>query len=252
MLQTFLALMYHAFPFFVVVDLAIALAASIPIVKLHHAKSNADSKKKPPFWGIVTCAIVLFAATVVLISGCVNQILCTQTPDIVGKTISNADLILERHELNLEQLPSLLENDAIITKQFPEEGMIVRKGSPVTIEYEVKENSRPEPKPTPESDWTEFSVSASINIIQIPLTNKNADINAYTNIEASHVTVSAVSETNPFGPYDMRTNDYKNWTFPANFYIDGTYTVTVIAYLEDGTAAEDSFSTTYPFPNPSF
>lgn len=312
MTQPFLKFMYHAFDYFAVIDLAVAIAAAIPVVKWARVKfktkgSGEPSEKTTSLICIIAYIFVFSVAFIVFVSGVIHQIHYTEVPNIIEKTIGNADLILERHDLRIEVSASQNEvwgNDDLIIRQLPEEGMIVRKGSVVTVELEVKpgesslEQEPPadgsdlatEPdssgesqdhtdpdisstsEPTSESDpFTEslqpqetgpisgpgnnsvdFSVSASISIIAIPLTDKNADITAFTTIEAKQVTVTAKSGIESFGPFDMKTSDYKNWTFPASFYIEGTYNVTVTAYLEDGATATDSLTVTYPFSNDPF
>ena len=93
----------------------------------------------------------------------------------------------------------------------------------------------------------EFSVSASYQLVSSVVTDENVSIRAYTNSEADHVTVEAKSDEFLATTYSMRSADKKNWIFPANFYIKGTYTVTIRAYDRDGNMASDAFTVTYPF-----
>ena len=93
----------------------------------------------------------------------------------------------------------------------------------------------------------DFSVSATFWVVPIPLTDENLRINAHTSGEADRVEVSAASGGDSFGPYNMKTKDRVSWTFPANFYQEGIYEVTVRAYGCDGETASDSFTIRYPF-----
>lgn len=311
MAQTFLKVMYHAFPVFSAASVVIAIISAVPLFKLitkwRNNRSYGNSQTKgtnntvPFVLLICMVAFVFISAVIISISGLINGVFFTEVPNIVGKPINNADLILERHDLKIE-LPVFLDNadelESIVTMQLPEEGTIVRKGSIITIEYDIvpkpaldpdpEPDPDPDPESTPESNFTsepnqttkpdptpelpttpeqlpepglgdmseqssdEPSVKASCIPVLIPVTDKNADIEAYTSRAAVQVTIIAVSGETSFGPYDMKTNDNINWTFPADFYIEGDYTVTVTAYFEDGTTKTDSVSVTYPFPNSLF
>ena len=96
---------------------------------------------------------------------------------------------------------------------------------------------------------SEFSVSASYQAIRNPLTTENVTICAYTSGEADYVTVVAVPLSNsvPTETFYMRSYDKQNWKFPAEFYIKGTYKVTVCAYDRNGNMCSDMFTVTYPF-----
>lgn len=303
-LQWFLKIMYHAFPGFSIVSGVIALIASAPLIKQCLAKLDRQHKGRthngalsPKIVGI--SLFVFIAAVIMTISGWVNQYFCTEVPNVIGTSVSSADIILERHDLRLELSRSQNKAEAldrIITTQSPEAGLIVFKNSPVIVAHdkgsEPKDESGSSPSPTPTQEPTldpsqdptpdptqppqtqmptptpkptpmptpaptpaptptpaqpDFSVSASYRIVPIPLTDKNCEINAYTSVRAERVTVSAVSAASASETYEMKTDDGTNWTFAANFYAPGTYTVTVTAYAADGTQVQDSFSITYPF-----
>lgn len=292
MIQTFLKAMYHAYPVFLVISGIIAFASGAPLFKWLHSKSNSRKSGHIPNnfipLGIIWVSSVVFVVAIIMFtSGCINQILCTEVPNVVGKSINNADLILERHDLRLELSSSqgkLSEPDYTIATQSPEAGIIVRKNSTVMVECNIGSESGPGPEASPTPDPTQtpatdptgeptptptpiptptptptpvpaqvdFTVSASYRIIPVPLTDKNCEISAYTSVEATRVTVVAVSTASASETYSMVTADGKSWTFNANFYIAGTYTVTVTAYGVDGATAQDSFSITYPFYNSLF
>lgn len=69
-------------------------------------------------------------------------------------------------------------------------------------------------------------------------------VTAITNFPAEHVTISALSDGNAGKTYNMHGSEY-NWYFDANFYIKGTYTVTITAYSSDGQSVSDVFEYTY-------
>jgi len=92
----------------------------------------------------------------------------------------------------------------------------------------------------------DFSVVASydMNTAQSSISGIDVLIKAKTSFPADHVTISGISDENLLEPTDMHGGAYE-WYFIANFYIKGTYTVTVTAYNSDGESVSDSFEYTY-------
>lgn len=97
---------------------------------------------------------------------------------------------------------------------------------------------------TPESD--DFTVVASHYIAPMQISEDGIDemVTAITNFPAERVTISAVSDGNAGETYNMHGSEY-NWYFDANFYIKGTYTVTITAYSFDGQSVSDVFEYKY-------
>lgn len=149
---------------------------------------------------------------------------------------------------------AIIQSQTPITSQ-PAHPAPTQRETPVptfTPKPDVKITPTPVPTPTPILILTpipvDLSISVSYTIIPIPITDNNLTISAYTNRQVDYVTVTAISESNSFGPFNMKTtDDHTNWYFPAAFYENGSYVVTVTAYSSDGASASDSFSVTYPF-----
>lgn len=100
----------------------------------------------------------------------------------------------------------------------------------------------PDSNSTQASDANKFSVTASydMNTIQSSLTGIDVMINATTSLPAEHVTITAVSDTKEYEPFDMHGGTC-DWYFRANFYEEDNYTITVTAYGSDGAIASDEF-----------
>ena len=114
-----------------------------------------------------------------------------------------------------------------------------------TVEPTTKPTAIPTAEPTyqPESDFS-VSVDYYVNPIQISTSGIDIFIMATTSLPATSVTISALSDVSEYGAYNMYTGiDY--WWFNANFYVKGTYTITVTAYSADGQTASDTFTYTY-------
>lgn len=98
----------------------------------------------------------------------------------------------------------------------------------------------------PES--TDFSVVISYTVIPkyLQITDENVRITATTSHKAT--TVKLTVEPAAYDKeYNMHSDNQTDWTFKACFDTAGTYTVTAVAYFEEGIAKTDSFSITYPF-----
>lgn len=106
------------------------------------------------------------------------------------------------------------------------------------------ENSQSDNLPVADTD--EFSVSASYdpNTTQTSLTGIDIMVKAETSFPADHVTISAISEDIEVEPMDMHGGS-SEWYFKANFYIKGTYTVTITAYNFEGESVSDEFTFVY-------
>ena len=98
--------------------------------------------------------------------------------------------------------------------------------------------------PIYESDGFSVVASYDMNTVQNSLSGIDVLVKAETSFPADHVTISAISDNVEVKPMDMHggTNE---WYFKANFYIKGTYTVTVIAYNCDGKSVSDEFIYVY-------
>ena len=96
------------------------------------------------------------------------------------------------------------------------------------------------------SEQEEFSVSASYepNTNQTSLSGIDIMVKAETSFPADHVTISAKSDETETKPIDMHGGT-SEWYFKANFYIKGTYTVTVTAYNSEGESVSDEFTYVY-------
>ena len=107
-----------------------------------------------------------------------------------------------------------------------------------------KENFQSDDSPVADPD--EFSVIASYdpNTTQTSLNGIDIMVNAETSFPANHVTISAVSDDIEVKPLNMHGGT-SEWYFKANFYIKGTYTVTVTAYNSDGESVSDEFTYVY-------
>lgn len=84
------------------------------------------------------------------------------------------------------------------------------------------------------------------NTPQTSSSGVNILVNAKTSFPAECVTVLAESCNNDNNSecYNMHGGRYE-WTFVANFYIKGTYTVVVTAYDSEGNEVSDSFEYVY-------
>ena len=117
-----------------------------------------------------------------------------------------------------------------------------------TINYggadsENMENSQSDDLLAADSD--EFSVTASYdpNTPQTSPSGVNILVKAETSFAAERVTISATSDEFEVEK-DMHGGRYE-WHFTANFYIKGTYAVTITAYDSEGNEVSDSFEYVY-------
>ncbi|MBD5541712.1 MAG: hypothetical protein HDR00_11090 [Lachnospiraceae bacterium] len=98
-------------------------------------------------------------------------------------------------------------------------------------------------KKTSEEDFL-VTATYDMNVPQTSINGVNVLVEAETSFPADRVTISGISGNNKFEPKDMHGGLYK-WQFVANFYIKGTYTITVTAYISDGESVSDEFTYIY-------
>ena len=135
----------------------------------------------------------------------------------------------------------ILENNEINTdNQSP-----VVIGNNNTFNYENTDSDN-ESNESSESKEDKFSVKADYEtrVVQISPSGIDVLVKAKTLFSADHVTISAKSDEFEAEPINMHGNTY-NWYFLANFYIKGSYTVTVTAYSSDGKSTSDTFTYVY-------
>lgn len=96
------------------------------------------------------------------------------------------------------------------------------------------------------SDSDSFSVIASQCMSPIQNSEEGIDVlvTAITSFPADNVTISSLSDADEEVSFNMY-GDTNNWWFNANFYIKGTYTVTITAYTSDGRSVSDTFTYVY-------
>ncbi len=96
------------------------------------------------------------------------------------------------------------------------------------------------------SEQDNFSVVASydMNTVQSSLIGIDILVKATTSFEADHVIISAISDETETEQIDMHGGKYE-WYLKANFYIKGSYTVTITAYNSEGESVSDSFKFVY-------
>ena len=95
-----------------------------------------------------------------------------------------------------------------------------------------------------ESDTFSVIASHQKNPIQISADGIDVLITATTSFPAERAIISSISNENVEKTFNM--DGYaNNWWFNANFYIKGTYTITITAYSSDGQTASDTFTYTY-------
>lgn len=97
-------------------------------------------------------------------------------------------------------------------------------------------------------EFTDFSVDIFYTVIPeyLQVTDENVRITATTSHQAT--TVKLTVEPAIYNKeYNMYSSNQTDWTFKACFDTAGTYTVTAVAYFEDGITKSDFFSITYPF-----
>lgn len=96
------------------------------------------------------------------------------------------------------------------------------------------------------SDSDSLSVIASQRMSPIQSSEEGIDVlvTAITSFPADHVTISSLSDADEEASFDMH-GDTNNWWFNANFYIKGTYIVTITAYSSDGRSVSDTFTYVY-------
>lgn len=96
------------------------------------------------------------------------------------------------------------------------------------------------------SNVDDITVTASYNpnTPQTSQSGVNILVSAITSFPADYVTISAISDKIAVEPIDMHGGKYE-WHFTANFYIKGTYIVTITAYNSEGKNVSDSFEYVY-------
>lgn len=96
------------------------------------------------------------------------------------------------------------------------------------------------------ADPDEFFVTASYdpNTQQTSLSGIDIMVKVKTSFPADRVTISAISDEVETPSMDMHGGEYE-WYFKANFYIKGTYAVTVTAYNSEGESVSDEFIYVY-------
>ncbi len=105
-------------------------------------------------------------------------------------------------------------------------------------------NSQIDNLSTTESDNFLVTASYDMNTPQTSTNGVNVLIEAETSFPAERVLITGISDNAKLDPTDMHGGLYK-WQFVANFYIKGTYTITVTAYNSDGESVSDSFEYIY-------
>ena len=101
----------------------------------------------------------------------------------------------------------------------------------------------PMPTPTPTAK-EELKVSASYTNVPA-FTDVDMIIYATTSVQAAKVTLACSSGDKYYGTWNMKTSDYMNWTFNADFYEAGTFTITITAYDSDGDTALTTLTIVY-------
>ncbi len=99
-------------------------------------------------------------------------------------------------------------------------------------------------KKTSEQDNLSIVASYDMNTTQSSISGIDVLIKAKTSFPADYVTISSISDAGEVKAYNMHGGTYE-WYFKANFYIKGTYTITVTAYNSDGESVSDSFEYIY-------
>ena len=90
------------------------------------------------------------------------------------------------------------------------------------------------------------SVSYETNPIQVSQEGIDVLITVQTTLPATTVMISSSTESGSYGPFSMHKGiDNQTWWFNANFYVKGTYTVSIMAYATDGQTASDGFTYVY-------
>lgn len=106
----------------------------------------------------------------------------------------------------------------------------------------------PTPAPTPTEAAESFAVSVTHFINPVQLSSEGIDVlvTAQTSLPANRVTISASSGDKEFGPFNMYGEiNNQTWSFNANFYEPGNYTVVITAYSETGQVDSASFKYSY-------
>lgn len=99
-------------------------------------------------------------------------------------------------------------------------------------------------KNSADSDDILVTASYNPNTSQTSQNGVNILVSAKTSFPADCVTISAISDENVVYPMDMHGGKYE-WYFVANFYIKGTYIITITAYDSEGKSVSDSFEYVY-------
>lgn len=92
-----------------------------------------------------------------------------------------------------------------------------------------------------------YTVSLSFEPIQFSLTDNNCDFRAYTSFKAEKVTLYCEVNGIPYGEFNMKTDDMKNWTFDACFYEENTFVITAVAESPIGEVISAPITVKYPF-----
>lgn len=90
----------------------------------------------------------------------------------------------------------------------------------------------------------ELKVSASYTNVPA-FTDVDTIIYATTSIRAAKVTLVCSAGDKYYGTWDMKTSDYINWTFNADFYEVGTFIITITAYDSGGYTSSTTLTIVY-------
>lgn len=152
---------------------------------------------------------------------------------------------------------SLLNNkeDSNSTIKFEDNEIETGDQSPIIVgnnntinygntEQDTMQNSKSNNLSSSESEELSVMASYQINPIQISEEGIDVLVTVKTSFPAERVTISSLSNENEETFFDMHGDTY-NWYFNANFYIKGTYIITVTAYNLDGESVSDKFTYEY-------
>lgn len=148
-----------------------------------------------------------------------------------ANTNSNATTNFSNNEVKVGDQSSIIVGD----------NNTINYGSTVSDDIQ---NSKRNDSSVSDSDSLSVIASQYMNPIQNSEEGIDILITAITSFPADHVTISSLSDADEEASFNMY-GDTNNWWFNANFYIKGTYTVTITAYSSDGQSVSDTFTYIY-------